>query len=58
MNQVKVNNIGPIVKHSHVFLKSRGMISSVGKAFDCRVGGRGFDSQGPTITQGLKITEK
>ena len=34
------------------------MISSVGKALDCRVGGRGFDSQDRTNTQGLKITEK
>ena len=36
----------------------RGRISSVGRAFDCRAGGRGFDSRGRTITQGLKITEK
>ena len=36
----------------------RGRISSVGRAFDCRVGGRGFDSRGQTITQGLEMTEK
>ena len=34
-------------------------LSSVGRAPDCRAGGRGFDSLGRTITQlGLKITEK
>jgi len=33
-------------------------ISSVGRAIDCRTGGRGFDSRGRTNTQGLKITEK
>ena len=33
-------------------------ISSVGRVFDCRAGGRGFDSRGRTITQGLKMTEK
>ena len=37
---------------------NRGRISSVGRAFDCRTGGRGFDSRGRTITQGLKMTEK
>lgn len=31
-------------------------ISSVGRAIDCRAGGRGFDSQGQTNTQGLKKT--
>ena len=31
-------------------------ISSVGRAIDCRAGGRGFDSQGRTNTQGLKNT--
>ena len=36
----------------------RGRISSVGRALDCRAGGRGFDSRGRTITQGLKMTEK
>ena len=36
----------------------RGRISSVGRAFDCRAGGRGFDTRGRTITQGLKMTEK
>ena len=33
-------------------------VSSVGRTFDCRVGGRGFDSRGRTNSQGLKITEK
>ena len=33
-------------------------ISSVCRAFDCREGGRGFDSRGWAITHGLKITEK
>ena len=33
-------------------------IGSVGRALDCREGGRGFDSGGQTNTQGLKITEK
>ena len=36
----------------------RGRFSSVGRALDCRAGGRGFDSWGRTNTQGLKITEK
>ena len=36
---------------------NRGRISSVGRAFDCRAGGRGFDSRGRTVTQGLKMTE-
>ena len=36
-----------------------GGISSVGRAHDCRAGGRGFDSRAWTITQGLlKISEK
>ena len=34
------------------------MISSVVRALDCRVGGRGFDSRGRTKTRGLEITEK
>ena len=33
-------------------------ISSVGRALDCRAGGRRFDSWDWTNTQGLKITEK
>ena len=37
---------------------NRGRISSVGRAFNCRAGGRRFDSLGRTITQGLKMTEK
>ena len=36
---------------------NRGRISSVGRALDCRAGGRGFDSRGRTNTQGLKTTE-
>ena len=32
----------------------RGRISSVGRALDCRAGGRGLDSRGRTNTQGLK----
>ena len=36
----------------------RGRISSVGRARDFRAGGRGFDSRGRTISQGLKIIEK
>ena len=44
---------------SNVFLiLYRGRIISVGRALDCRAGGRGFDSRGRTNTQGLKITEK
>ena len=35
-----------------------GRVSSVGRAFDFGAGGRGFNSQGRTNTQGLKITEK
>ena len=35
-----------------------GRVSSVGRALDDKAGGRGFDSQGRTNTQGLKITEK
>ena len=39
-------------------LTNHGRISSVGRALDCRAGGRGFNSRGRTNTQGLKITEK
>ena len=39
-----------------VSLNTKGKISSVGTALDCRAGGRGFDSRGQTNTQGLKIT--
>ena len=35
-----------------------GRISSVGRALDCRAGGREFNSRDWTNTQGLKITEK
>ena len=45
-------------KNEPLLTKNRGRISSVGRALDCRAGGRGFDSQGRTNTQGLKITEK
>ena len=37
---------------------NRGSVRSVGKACDCRAGGRGFHSWGRINTQGLKITEK
>ena len=37
---------------------NRGRTSSVGRALDCRAGGRGFDSRGRTNTHGLKMTEK
>ena len=37
---------------------NRGKISSVGRALDCRAGGRRFYSRGRTNTQALKITEK
>ena len=37
-----------------MYLFNRGRISSVGRALDCRAGGRGFDSRGRTNTQGLK----
>ena len=37
---------------------NRGRISSVGKALDCRAGGRGFDSRGRTNAHGLEITAK
>ena len=40
------------------FFWNRGKISSVGRALDCRAGGRGFNSRGRTNIQGLKITEK
>ena len=33
-------------------------ISSVGRALDCRAGGRGFDFRDWTNTRGLKMTEK
>ena len=46
-------------KQTNNLLKpTRGRISSVGRAPDCRVGGHGFDSWGRTDTQSLKITEK
>ena len=41
-----------------IYILSSRWISSVGRALNCRVGGRGFDSLGRTNTQGLKTTEK
>ena len=52
VSKIKMLGIIPII------LKKRGRISSIGRALDCRAGGRGFDSRGRTNTQGLKITEK
>ena len=41
------------------FSFNRGRISLVGRAQDCRAGGRGFKSgAGPISTRGLKITKK
>ena len=37
---------------------NRGRINSVGRALNCRVGGRGFDSRDRTNTPGLKIAEE
>ena len=37
---------------------NRDRVSSVGRALDCVVEGRGFDSRGRTKTQHLKITKK
>ena len=42
----------------YVFMRKGERYSSVGRALDCKAGGRGFDSRGRTNTQGLKITEK
>ena len=41
-----------------IYILSSRWISSVGKALNCRLGGRGFDSLGRINTQGLKTTEK
>ena len=47
----------PYESASRINPKVRGRISSVGRALDCRPGGRGFDPRrDPTNTQGLKIT--
>ena len=35
-----------------------GRINSVGRALDCRQGGRGINSRGRTNTQGLKIVDR
>ena len=40
------------------FSFNRGRLSLVGRAFDCKAEGLGFDSRKQTNTQGLKITEK
>ena len=37
---------------------NRGRISSVGRMFDCRVGGQKFNSWGQTNTQDVKMTDK
>ena len=48
----------PYESASRINPKVRGRINSVGRALDCRAGGRGFDPRrDPTNTQGLKITE-
>ena len=39
-------------------LFNHGSISSVGRADNCRAGGRGSGSWDPSSTQGLKMTEK
>ena len=41
-------------RHLWVFNFNRSKSSSVGRALDCKAGGHEFDSQGRTITQGLK----
>ena len=47
----------PYESASRINPKVRGRISSVGRALDCRAGGRGFDPRRePTNTQGLNIT--
>ena len=46
-------------KPANIKVENNGRIRSVGKAFDCRAEGFGFDFRGRTIiTQGLKIIEK
>ena len=43
------------VKHfAFLAITNLNKIRSVSRALDCRVGGHGFDSQGQTITRGLK----
>ena len=47
----------PYESASRINPKVRDRISSVGRALDCRAGGRGFDPRrDPTNTQGLNIT--
>ena len=47
--------------NSMSFLKLKLTVAELAQSvehFDCRAGGRGFNSQGQTNTQGLKTTEK
>ena len=46
----------PTVQWSNSEISWPCRISSVGRALDCRAGGRGFDYWNQTITQDLKIT--
>ena len=46
------------ISQSRPAIERKSRISSVGRALDCRAGGRGFDFRSRTNTQGLKITEK
>ena len=57
-NSFKHYSMHKIVASCLGVVYNRDRISSVGRAFDCRAGGGGFDSRGRTITQGLKMTEK
>ena len=50
---VHVNLFTTVDFRFHAIIIS-GRISSVGRVLDCRAGGRGFDSQGRSNTQGLK----
>ena len=47
-----------LTKYIIMIYFDRGRINSVGRALDCRAGGRGINSRGRTNTQGLKIVEK
>ena len=48
-----------LMDHHYIYkpVFNRSLLSSVGRARDCRVGGPGFDSLAWTNTQVLKITE-
>ena len=52
--------LSPEVWEKMSSFSNRGRISSVGRALDCRAGGRGFNSRDRTNTQGLafEMTEK